>query len=104
MTTIEISASLRLCNLPDPLTRQFMKDNTFRNPKHEQLKRLGKWTGAVVGGYRSPADAERAALKECEKRRSARRISAECKLYATGHKIVWESETKPAEELGSGPG
>ena len=47
MTTIEISASLRIRNLPGPLARQFITDNTFRNPKYEQLKRLGKWAGTV---------------------------------------------------------
>jgi len=47
MTTIEISASLRLRKLPEPLAQQFMLDNTFRNPKYEQLKHLGKWAGTV---------------------------------------------------------
>jgi len=47
MITIEISSSLRLRNLPGPLARQFITDNTFRNPKYEQLKRLGKWAGTV---------------------------------------------------------
>ena len=45
MTTIEISSSLRLRNLPDYLAAQFVQDNTFRNPKYDQLQRMGKWTG-----------------------------------------------------------
>lgn len=45
MITIEISASLRLRNLPDYLTDQFIEENSFRNPKYDQLQRMGKWTG-----------------------------------------------------------
>jgi hypothetical protein len=48
------------------------------------------WVGATVGGYPSPIEAERAALRECEQRRAARRITAPCRLYASGHRIVWD--------------
>ena len=51
----------------------------------------GEWVGATVGGYPSPIEAERAALLECEKRRAAQSIDTGCRLYATGHRIVWVS-------------
>jgi hypothetical protein len=50
----------------------------------------GEWVGATVGGYSSPIEAERAALRECEQRRAARRIATPCRLYASGHRIVWD--------------
>ncbi len=50
----------------------------------------GRWAGATVGGYPSPIDAEREALRRCEHERSARRIEQPCRLYATGHRIVWQ--------------
>ena len=44
---IEISSHLKLSNLPDRLIRKFSEDNTFRNPKFDQLKRLKKWDKKV---------------------------------------------------------
>ena len=54
----------------------------------------GRWVGATVGGYRTPIDAEHAALDECEKRRSAHRVESPCRLYAVGHRIVWSEEAE----------
>ncbi|MGE4606245.1 MAG: hypothetical protein AAEJ52_05850 [Myxococcota bacterium] len=50
----------------------------------------GIWVGSVVGGHRSPAEAERAALQDCERSRARRNIPGACVLYAVGHEIVWE--------------
>lgn len=50
----------------------------------------GVWVGATVGGYRSPMEAEREALKQCEQRRAQRKLASECRLYATSHQIVWD--------------
>ncbi len=49
-----------------------------------------RWVGVTVGGYPSPIDAEGEALRRCEHERSARRIEQPCRLYATGHRIVWQ--------------
>jgi len=45
MISITVAAALKLHNLPDHLTDQFTKDNSFRNPKYDLLKRMSKWTG-----------------------------------------------------------
>jgi hypothetical protein len=50
----------------------------------------GRWAGAIVGGYLSPIEAEQEALRRCEHERSAARIEEPCRLYATGHRIVWQ--------------
>ncbi len=41
MITIEISSSLRFRDLPDHLTDQFIRENTFENPKYDRLQRMG---------------------------------------------------------------
>jgi hypothetical protein len=61
----------------------------------------GEWIGATVGGYPSPTEAEQAALRECEKRRASR-IATPCRLYATGHRIVW-SDSKPSPDPAPSP-
>ena len=45
MTTIEISAHLRLRNLPWQLAETFIKENQFRNPKFAKNERMGFWNG-----------------------------------------------------------
>ena len=49
----------------------------------------GQWVGSIVGGYSSPIEAEREALRRCENERSAAHIPSPCQLYASGHRIVW---------------
>jgi hypothetical protein len=50
----------------------------------------GHWLGSTVGGYGSPAEAKREALRRCEHERAARRMEAPCRIYAVGHQIVWD--------------
>ena len=49
------------------------------------------WLGGATGGNASRAEAERAALAECGRRRVLRRIQAPCRLYAVNDEIVWKS-------------
>jgi hypothetical protein len=49
------------------------------------------WLGGVTGGHASRAEAERAALEECGRRRALRRIQDPCRLYAVDDEIVWMS-------------
>ena len=58
----------------------------------------GRWVGSAVGGYRSPTEAEHEALRRCEHERAAARIEPPCRIYATGHRIVW-----PGSDTGSPP-
>ena len=58
----------------------------------------GVWAGGIVGGYRSPIDAEREALALCERRRAAKGISTECRLYAVGSQIVWKPAAPAVSE------
>ena len=60
MITITVAATLKLHNLPDHLTGQFIQENTFRNPKYDQLKRMNFWTGntsPTIQLYQQDADA-----------------------------------------------
>jgi hypothetical protein len=47
------------------------------------------WVGGASGGHESQQEAEENAMAECRKRRSARRMQAPCRLYASGSTIVW---------------
>jgi hypothetical protein len=51
--------------------------------------RRGPWVTAASGGNATRGDAEADALTECRVRRAARRMQAECVLYAVGDEIVW---------------
>jgi superfamily II DNA or RNA helicase len=45
MIQIQVGRRLNLTGLPADLERQFIRENSFTNPKRETLERLGKWTG-----------------------------------------------------------
>jgi superfamily II DNA or RNA helicase len=45
MISLRIGSHLELSGLPLQLERQFIRDNSFPNPKRETLERLGKWAG-----------------------------------------------------------
>lgn len=47
MITITITATIKVRNLPAQLLEQFVADNSFANPKYDQLKRMGFWTGST---------------------------------------------------------
>ena len=49
------------------------------------------WVGGAAGGHPSRLEAERSALDQCRRKRSARRLQAPCRLYAVDDEIVWES-------------
>ncbi len=49
------------------------------------------WLGAASGGHLSLDEAEETVLIECRARMASRRMQAECRLYATGSEIVWET-------------
>lgn len=49
----------------------------------------GFWVGAAVGGYRSRIEAEQEALRRCEHERTGTEILLPCRIYATGHRILW---------------
>jgi hypothetical protein len=51
--------------------------------------RRGPWVTASSGGHATQADAENEALTRCRVRREARRMRAECVIYAVGSEIVW---------------
>jgi hypothetical protein len=48
-----------------------------------------RWVTAASGGHATRAGAEVEALSQCQIRRGARRIQAECVLYAVGDENVW---------------
>jgi hypothetical protein len=80
---------------PEPHSGVAKRWGQFLSMPHQRAFALagnpdGHWTGATVGGYPSPIDAEREALRRCEHERSAQRIEEPCRLYATGHRIVWQ--------------
>jgi len=49
------------------------------------------WVGAAVGNAASQAKADAGAIAECRRRRIASRIQAQCRLYARGREVVWQS-------------
>ncbi len=50
-----------------------------------------RWVGAAGGGHASRLEAEASALAACRRRRTARRMQAPCRLYASGSEIVWDT-------------
>lgn len=58
----------------------------------------GVWVGGLVGGHPSQIEVEREALEQCNRRRIAKGLSEECRLYAVGHRIVWEESGPEAPE------
>jgi len=51
--------------------------------------RRHRWVTGVSGGQATLEKAEEEALLQCRIRRGARRMQAECVIYAVGDEIVW---------------
>jgi hypothetical protein len=51
--------------------------------------RRDRWVIGASGGHATRDEATAEALRECQKRRGARRMQAACVLYAVGDEIVW---------------
>jgi len=49
----------------------------------------GPWVIGVSSGHATRERAEAQALRDCQLRRAAHRMQAECVLYALGDEIVW---------------
>jgi hypothetical protein len=96
VVVLVLAASCASTPLPEPHAGVAKRWGQFLSMPRQRAFALagdpdGVWVGATVGGYMSPAEAERAALKECEERRAAREIPTECRIYASGRSIVWDS-------------
>jgi hypothetical protein len=48
-----------------------------------------RWVTGASGGHATRQEAEDEALLQCRMRRAARRIQADCVIYAVGEEIVW---------------
>ena len=79
---------------PDPQLATVWRDYRAL-PEHRALAiagdiQLGRWLAGSSGGHATAADAERAALQACARRRHELRAQAQCSLYAIGDEIVWQ--------------
>ena len=52
--------------------------------------RRDRWVTGTSGGQATREQAEAAALAQCRAQRAARRMQAQCVLYAVGDEIVWQ--------------
>jgi len=72
-----------------PVWRDFLK-----LPNERALAIAGdpardRWVTGAAGGHATRERAEDEALAQCRMRRAARRMQADCVLYAVGAEIVW---------------
>jgi hypothetical protein len=74
-----------------PTWREFSKLPMERAMAIAGDPRQSRWVAGLSAGHADAGDAEAAALRECQRRRHARRLQAECVLYAVGDEIVWRS-------------
>jgi len=51
-----------------------------------------RWVAGLSGGHATRVEAETGALRECQRRRHAQRMTDACRVYAVGNAIVdsWE--------------
>lgn len=50
--------------------------------------RQERWVAGMSGGHGTRVEAETGALRECQRRRHAQRMTDACRLYAVGDEIV----------------
>lgn len=51
--------------------------------------RVDRWVAGASGGHATRREAEEAAIAECRRRRTLRRLQDPCRLYAVGDEVVW---------------
>jgi len=73
-----------------PTWRKFLSLHTERAFALAGDPRRDRWVAGLSGGHATRAEAEQAALRECERRRAANRLRAACRIYAVGDEIVWQ--------------